>query len=334
MSDKHNGTAPAPSESPPRLVIVRRTAGFTAAASMSLYLAVKAVWVLGTLAGAAPRELEADLSDWIALNTVTIAMAVLGVTLGLALAQPWGMRIPAPLVLLFAWTAAGFLVSLLPYTVLSALLDAAGISAEAPSGPDAGESVLPAWETALITVGFAGMALGLLVAVPLYMRERWPRAFTGTTGGLRPAARPPRALSVTASVAAGVSAVAWMYWAAGGTAGLNPAARELWNLDVRLLTATSALWAVLGVWSVWALSGPGPARVRLWMPVTVGFVASGSLFAWNAWRVLWVVFPVTSQEPLKTPVVAIAEHLVAMAAGLTMIALLLHVCTRQTDERQ
>jgi uncharacterized membrane protein YjfL (UPF0719 family) len=331
MSDKRIDTAAARTASQGRQVRVRRTAGFAAAATMSLYLAVKVTWVLGTLAGAAPQELESNLPEWITLNTVTIAMAALGVTLGLALAQPWGMRVPASLVILFAWTASGFLVSMLPYTALSALLDAAGIRAEVPSGTDAGEPVLPQWETSLISVGFAGMALGLLVAVPLYMRERWPHAFTGTTGDLRRAMRPPRVLPVAALAAAGVSAVLWTYWAAGGTAGLNPDARELWNLDVRLLMATSAMWAVLGGWSAWALSGPGLARLPRWMPVTVGFIASGSLFSWNAWRILWVIFPVTGQAPLKTPAIAVAEHLVAMAAGVSILALLLRACTRRSE---
>jgi hypothetical protein len=309
MSDKRNAIVEAVS---PGLVRARRIAGFGAAGTMSLYLAVKVVWVFGACFGAVPREFGSNLPEWIALNVITIGMAGFGVALGLALAQPWGKRLPAWMVLLFAWAASGFLVSLLPYSALSAVLGAAE-SGEAGSDP------FPKWEMALIMIGFAGMAIGLLVAVPIYMRERWPRAFRGRTGGRGPAAS--GRLVAFALAATAVPTFLWSYWAAGGTAGLNPAALGLWNLDSRLLVGTSAVWAVLGAWSAWALSGRADAPVRL--PMILGFVASGSLFAWNAWRVLWLLVPIADLAPLRTPAVAAVEHVAAMAAGLAIMAILL-----------
>ncbi len=321
MSDKENEPALVGSHVSPRLVRTRLVAGFAAAGTMFLYLAVKVAWVIGALAGTVPTAFEANVPAWIALNAVTIGMAAFGVALGLALAQPWGMRLPAGLVLLFAWTASGFLVSLLPYSALAAILSAAGVGSGGEDGTDTSGASLPAWETALISTGFAGMAIGLVVAAPIYMRERWPRAFTGTTADVRPAAIRPR-LSAFALAAAAVPTLLWMYWAAGGIAGLNPAARELWVLDSRLLVGTSAVWALLGAWSAWTLSGRGRRRVPLGLPMTVGFIASGSLFAWNTWRILWALLPITDQEPLRTPAVAVAEHGTATAAGIAMLVII------------
>lgn len=312
MSDKQSVPVAEDRTVSPGWVRTRRIAGFGAAGTMSLYLAVKVAWVIGAVFGAVPQEFGANTPEWIALNVITVGMAVFGVALGLALAQPWGKRTPAWLVILFAWAASGFLVSLLPHSVLSALLGAAG------SGGEAGGDPFPRWEIALIMVGFMGMAVGLLVAVPIYMRERWPRAFTGRSGGAKVASGK---LLVFALAATAVPTLLWAYWAAGGTLGLNPAVLDLWNLDSRLLIGTGAAWAVVGAWSAWALSGR--ARLPIWLPMTAGFVASGSLFAWNAWRILWLLVPITDLEPLRPPLVAAVEHGTAMAAGLAIMAILL-----------
>lgn len=64
---------------------VRRLAGYGAAASLSLYLAVKIVWVVVALLGHAPAGFGD--ADWIVLNTVTVGMSATGVALGLVLAH-------------------------------------------------------------------------------------------------------------------------------------------------------------------------------------------------------------------------------------------------------
>ncbi|MBE1557975.1 hypothetical protein [Nonomuraea africana] len=94
---------------------VRRLAGYAAALSMSLYLAVKAVWVAAALLGHGPDDY--GTADWVLLNAVTVVMAVAGVALGLALAQRWGRRLPAVPVIFFSWLDTGFLVPMLPYAV-------------------------------------------------------------------------------------------------------------------------------------------------------------------------------------------------------------------------
>ncbi|MEU6713553.1 hypothetical protein ABZ897_18875 [Nonomuraea sp. NPDC046802] len=294
-----------------RLVLLRRAAGFTAAGAMSLYLLVKLVWI--TL------ELLHGTSDWVLLNAVTVVMALVGGALGLALAQSWGTRSPTWLVLPACWIAGGFLVSMLPFMVAGAVL--------APSAPEpADDASMPAWETVLIGVGFAAMAVALVVGLPLFLRERWPHAFTGRIGRDRADARTAWILLPLTALGA-----LWVYWAAGGTAGLDPAAEALWDVNARLLVANSALWAVAGVWSVWTLGRWGSGRGRVWLPMALGFVASGSLFSWGGWKLLWLLLP-GMYQPVEHRWVAVTEHGVAIGTGAAVLVVLTRVYRRRASD--
>ncbi|MCP9949469.1 hypothetical protein [Actinomadura madurae] len=164
---------------------VRRLAGYGAAASLSLYLAVKIVWVVVALLGHAPAGFGD--ADWIVLNTVTVGMSATGVALGLVLAHGRRWRTPAAPLVVLAWTGSGFLIPLLPYGLLSALLGAAGVKTGGDDG-DSGGDAAPSWELLLIGIGFTGMAVGLAVALPIYMRERWrpPSSDASPTASRRP----------------------------------------------------------------------------------------------------------------------------------------------------
>ncbi|MET7459911.1 hypothetical protein [Nonomuraea sp. NPDC005501] len=293
-----------------RRTMLRRAAAFVAAGSMSLYLAVKIVWI--TL------ELRHGTADWVMLNLVTVVMALTGITLGLALGQSWGMRLPAWLVLPFAWIGSGFLVSLLPYMLVSGFLE------QDPPSPGDG-AAMPAWEAVFISVGFAGMAVGLVVALPIYLAERWPHAFAGRVG--RPGPEAGRAWTLLPVAAL---AVVWSSWAAGGRAGLDPAALAGWDANARVLVGDGALCAALAGWSVWALSRWGGPRTPLWLPMAAGFVASGSLFAWGSWKLLWVLLP-GAYRPYEYRGVAVAEHAIAIVTGVAVLLTLLREHRRRAS---
>ncbi|GII81632.1 hypothetical protein Sru01_66140 [Sphaerisporangium rufum] len=285
-----------------KLSPLRRAAGFGAAAAMSLYLAVKLVWIA--------LEISQGTADKVLLNAVTVVMALTGVALGLALAQPWGARLPDRLVLPIAWIAGGLLVSMIPYMIAAGLV--------APSAPEPAATT-PAWETALIGAGFAGMAVALLVGLPLFLRERWPRAFTGPVGGARADGRLRWALPPLLLLFA-----VWLSWASGGTLGLVAAG----DVQSRLLMADSALCAAGAGWSLWALGPRGGGRRPVWPPMVVGFVTSGSLFGWGSWKLAWLVAGM--YRPVELRWVAVVEHGVAMAAGLAVLGALIQAYRRRT----
>ncbi|REE98409.1 hypothetical protein [Thermomonospora umbrina] len=297
----------------------RRAAGHGAALSMSLYLSVKVVWVVMALFGDAPDGF--GTADWMALNAVTVVMAVTGVALGLALARPWGRRLRPEPVLFFSWVGAGFLVPMLPYAMLSGVLGAVGVGSGGDGGDGADEpSLMPQWETAFLTIGFAGMAVGLAVAVPIYLRERWPRAFLGQVGQGRLRSSKPIKAAMAVALALGLL---WSSWALGATLGFDPARRDHLDLNGRLLSGSSGVWALLGAWSVWVLTRRRPAGLPLWIPLTLAFGASGSLFAWSAWKLPMVILRPGGFETAEYLALAIVEHTLAIGVGLTLMSAVL-----------
>ncbi|MFI9809490.1 hypothetical protein ACIHEJ_34995 [Streptomyces sp. NPDC052301] len=291
---------------------VGRCAGYGAALAVSPYLLIKVSWVVGSLLGLAPIGEGFNLAGWVLLNTVTIAMAGIGISLALALVRPWGMLIPGRLVAFCAWTGAGFLVSILPYAVVSTVLDAAR-SGASNSGDD--HSAMPGWEGALIQFSFIGMGLGLALALPAYLRRRWPEAFTARVAdGTRTAV--PWAAAVAA-----VIGLAWLYWAVGGTLGVaHPAERDIKGY---LLTGLGALWALAGSAAVWMLARRRPVRIPHHLLLALGWLGSGSLFAWSGWKLPLTLFvalahPRDAALPENLAVAAVL-HAAAVVAGVGML---------------
>ncbi|RSN43197.1 hypothetical protein [Actinomadura sp. WAC 06369] len=290
-----------------RWTAARRVAGYGAAACLSLYLLVKVVWVAAGLLGSVPSDVGG--ADWIVLNAVTVVMAAVGIALGVALARDRGRGAPAVPLVFVAWIAAGFLVPMIPYMLLSTLLDA-GRTTE----PDEGATV-PAWEGVFLAVGFLGMAVGLAIALPVLLRERWPAAFVGRLGG-GPRAAAGRARTRAVLGMCLLLAAAWAYWAAGGTLGLDPDRTDPMTADARLLLGNSALWALAGAWAAAARRPDTPT----WLPMALGFTASGSLFAWSAWKLPLVFLRPGDYAPAERPVVAVVQHGLGIAAGALLLA--------------
>ncbi|MFF7122071.1 hypothetical protein [Streptomyces sp. NPDC008240] len=301
-----------------RLDRVGRLAAYGAALVMTPYALIKISWVVGSLAGLLPIGDGFDLTGWVVLNTVTIGMAAIGMAVALALVRPWGMRIPGPLVAFVAWVGTGFLVPLLPYAVLDPLL---GLSGDASQRHEGSGPAMPGWEAALIQISFVGMGLGLALALPAYLRRRWPEVFEGRVGDDGGRGRRPALWA--AAVAAVIGAV-WVYWALGGTAGVaRPAHQEAGG---RLLTGVWGLWALVASAATWMLSRGRPARLPRWVPLSLGWLGTGSLFAWSGWRL-----PITLYVALARPAdVSLPENLAfvavlqaaAVAAGAAMLPVL------------
>src|SRR5690348_11864374 len=95
--------------------LARRVAGYGAAATLSLYLLVKVIWVVVALLTYTSADRDMTTAGFVALTAVTIVMAAVGVALGLGLASEWGSRIPSWLLVTVSWIGAGFLVPMIPF---------------------------------------------------------------------------------------------------------------------------------------------------------------------------------------------------------------------------
>jgi hypothetical protein len=287
-----------------RWVAVRRGAAFGAAVALTPYLIIKVVWVAGALAGLLPAGEAMSVAAFVALNVVTIAMAAVGITLALVLAKRHATGPARPLIAV-SWIGSGLLVPMLPFLIVTSVLGRSGAEES---------SSMPAWEEALLTVSFLGMGLGLAVAVPLYLRACWPAAF-------RSPARRGRA-AFLAMAGAGLVALPGAYWAAGGTLGLaHPSAADG---EWRLLTGNTARWSVAGLCAVAALTSRRPPR---WIIGATAWVASGLLFAWNAWKLPLTAYLATGGDgktvwPENLAIVA-AQETVGVVAGLAMFGVVL-----------
>ncbi|MFE9846964.1 hypothetical protein [Streptomyces goshikiensis] len=288
---------------------------------MSLYLLIKLSWVVGALTGVLPIGKGFGWAEWVVLNTVTVGMAVIGIALALALVRPWGMRIPGALVAFCSWVGSGFLVSVLPFVLSRAFLG--GGSQEGGGGAD---PAMPVWEGVLVQFSFVGMGLGLVLAVPGYLRRRWPDAFIGRVDD-GPRTVPPWAAVVSAAVG-----LVWIYWAVGGKVGIaHPAER---NTDWYLLAAAWGFWALAGAAAIWVVAGARPARWPRGLPLAFGWVGSGSLFAWSAWKLPLMLYvamtdPADVTQPESLPVV-VAVHLCAVVAGAAMMRTLVRTPGRSS----
>jgi hypothetical protein len=300
----------------PRWSRVRRFAGYAGALAITPYVVIKVVWVVGALLGLLPKGKGFTLAGWITLNVVTIALGSAGIVLCLALARPWGRRIPAVVVLVPSWFGAGLLVPMIPFLAVSSALGAG-------SGGDAGDPAAPpTFEDVLIQVSFAGLALCLAVALPLYLRERWPVAFVGRLGS---GGRTDVPVAAFAFAGALVVAAASGYWVAGGTVGLTHL--EGRALMWRLLTGNTALWALLGAAAVGLLVARRPPLTPHWLPVAVAWAASGLLTAWSAWRLPFAAVLAfgsgsAAMWPENLAVIA-AMEVVGLGTGLAILATLL-----------
>jgi hypothetical protein len=203
------------------------------------YLALKIAWLAGSAVGTASGEAGAEMHDqrYVVGNLVTVAMALVAVSLVLALTLPWGRRVPGWLLAAPAGVAAGLLAPIAVGLPVGLVLQA--LVGGAPAPDDDG---LAGWVYAVVYGGFVLQAVGILTAFWWHARERWP-------GWLHPRSLPTQPVTVVARAAAVAFGVLHLAWAALGSAAAAPGGFE-----------TTAQRAYLGATGVLILAG---AVVRL-----------------------------------------------------------------------
>ncbi|MFE6176144.1 hypothetical protein [Streptomyces sp. NPDC056464] len=176
---------------------------------------------------------------------------------------------------------------------------------------------MPGWEAALLQCSFVGTGIALAIALPAYLRRRWPHALR----------RPQQPRTRTSSgplwpaVTGGVTGLAWLYWAAGGSLGIA-------HFDER-----TASWHVLvGVSACWALAASGAVlaidhrrritRLPYLLLLAPAWLGSGSMFAWSGWRLPATVYvALTHPSDVSYPenvTIAVALHVTAVLTGAGM----------------
>ncbi|WP_460105098.1 hypothetical protein [Streptomyces sp. YKOK-J1] len=293
---------------------IGRAAAYGAAAALVPYLVIKVSWVVGSLLGLLPVGRGFSLGGWLVLNTVTIGMAAAGITLGLALVRPWGTRIPGPLVGFVAWVASGFLVSILPFVVLSALVNSASEKGSSGgSGGSGGDAAMPGWESALLQCSFVVTGIALAVALPAYVRRRWPDVLRRPERTRAPASPGLPWPAVTGTV----TGLAWLYWAAGGPLGI--AHRDERPADWHVLVGVGGCWALAASAAVTLLVRRRPTRLPYPLVLAPAWLGSGSMFAWSGWRLpatLYVALARPSDVSYPENVtLAVTLHLTAVLTG-------------------
>ncbi|MFJ8739619.1 hypothetical protein ACIRL2_09635 [Embleya sp. NPDC127516] len=303
---------------------------------MTPYLLIKVSWVVGSLVGMLPIGSGFGLTEWVVLNTATVGMAGIGIAVALALVRPWGMRIPGAPLAFCAWVGTGFLVPMLPYAVLGSVWTSGGDSdsgteagGDAGAGPEAAgdagtgaeDASMPGWEAVLVQIGFVGMGLGLALALPAYLLRRRPDVFAGRVGDRATATGPARRRVPWSAVGGAVLGAVWLYWAMGGKLGVaHPEARDA---QWRILTGIWGGWALVAAIAGRLLVWGRPARLPRWLPVALGWIGSGSLFAWSGWKLPFTLY-LALAHPAGTTLpenlaYAVVLHALAVAVGVAMV---------------
>ena len=154
------------------------------------YLSLKTAWVLGSTAGipAGSSLLDGGATLRIA-NAVGVVMDAAVIVLALLLTRPWGLRVPAWLLVGPVWLATGLRTPIMlayPAQVVARLF-----GDRPPANAASGDPFLAEWVFGVVYTGFIvqGLALGALFV--LYARQRWSHLWVGRLADLPYAAAAP-----------------------------------------------------------------------------------------------------------------------------------------------
>ena len=213
--------------------VARRGVAVLAVAALLPYTVLKLLWLGGSQIGMVPGSGPGHMQDarMEIGNVITVALAVIGVVVVLALTGRWGQRLPWWTLVIPAAAATGALAPIALGLPIGALLQALW-QGSVESG---GEGNLTEWVFALVYGGFAVFGITLAVLFADYVNRRWsPLLDAGP--------RPPRQgwARVLAVVAFVPFAGAMLLWAFGsesmGLAGWESIAQRVVLVVVALLS--------------------------------------------------------------------------------------------------
>ncbi|MFE9775932.1 hypothetical protein ACFYOV_30580 [Streptomyces sp. NPDC005931] len=285
---------PAPARS-------RRLLRAVAVASCVPYLALKVAWVAGSHVGIPDGSPLLDHpGEMRVANVLTILMDGAVIVLALLLTRPWGRRVPAWLLAVPMWVAAGLLAPIMTGYPLQLLVRVLGGSAGGTSG-GSDEPFLHAWVFAVVYTGFIvqGLALGALFA--LYARDRWGHLWRGRTADL-PAGLPgaaQRGTAVAAAVLALFPLTVRLVWACGGTTGLSENVVESRGSDFQVLESLYVVFLLTTVTGGLVLAFRRDRALPVRVPLLLAGIGSGAVACWGGWMAATALIP--STDPAGRP---------------------------------
>lgn len=304
--------------------VARLIVGYGAIACAVPYLALKIIWLSGGRLGVADAGMMRDAS-MVALNGVTAGMDLVAIAIALAFTHPWGLRLPAWLVLPPMWVASGLLVKFVAGVPVTAIADA--LASDSVPRPVAGP-VQP-WVYTVVYTEFTGMGIGLMLAFLMYARTRWSSVLRSTTQGAQPGAThgvqvPLAGVAALMAVVVGGVRLAWAFGSTVGLGSALVARRTISSYLIEGIDAAMALMAAAGALMVVYRFG---RRVPFWVPVTMAWLGGGSLFAWGMWHLVNVLgntAPVRdhTREIVLLNFVSLLGILAGLVIGLVTVLLL------------
>ncbi|MGW0537695.1 hypothetical protein [Streptomyces sp. NPDC003032] len=307
---------PAPAPAPFALTRPRRALRLLVTVACVPYLALKVAWICGSHLGIPEGSSLLDhRTAMIFANGLTVLMDGTVIVLALLLTRPWGLRVPAWLLVSPMWGATGLLVPIMAGFPLQLLVRAFGGSVRGSSQGSGAEPFLDDWVFGVVYSGFIlqGIALGSLFV--LYARDRWGHLWRGRIRDL-PRGRPRRVGAVAAALLALVPLTLHLLWATGSTTGLSAAQARERTTDFYVLECLDMVYLVAAVAGALLLSvrrAPAlplkkmPLTVPLKVPLALTWIGSGAVGCWGAWLLL-------------ASLVGPADDLSRQPTGLTLLA--------------
>lgn len=182
------------------------------------YITLKLMWLGGSTIG---LKTDAGVSEihgtrMVVGNEVTIVLEVLAVGLAAALTRPWGMRVPAWVIVVLGGGATGLLAPILLGMPLGSMLQLLVSGDLHTSGMDE----MRPWVFAVVYGGFGVLAVAIAVLAGRYVVQRWGRL-------LRRPPRPPAVWAITVGALGLLPFAAIMiWWGVLGPGGSGPQGME------------------------------------------------------------------------------------------------------------
>ncbi|RII18529.1 hypothetical protein DSC45_11470 [Streptomyces sp. YIM 130001] len=318
LTDAAPAAAP---DTPPPLGRTRRILRAVAIAGCLPYLVLKIIWVAGGEIGIPPDSSLLEHRTTMALaNAGTVLMDGAVIVLVLLLTRPWGLRVPAWLLVVPLWIASGLLSPIVagyPLQMVVRLF---------PGAPESGttgasEPFLDDWVFAVVYPGFIVQALALGSLFVLYARDRWGHLWQGR---LRDLPRTPTgpAQRITACAVALLTLLPvsmHLAWVAGSRSGLHPSRADEYTRDSAVLDLVYVGFSVATVVGVLLLAFPRGRSLPVRVPLALAWVGSGALGCWGGWMLVTSLAAVDDLTQQPTPVVQLT-YAVQMIVGMLVAA--------------